>query len=267
MNYSPLRYPGGKARIAPLIECAIKSVSPAIDSYYEPFCGGAGVALYLLMNNQVEHIFINDYDRAIYSFWKAVFFDTSKLIDMIIKTPINVYEWQKQKYIYMNATKYSVDYAFATLFLNRTNRSGIISAGPIGGYSQSGDWKIDARYNKENIVNRIASITTHKKRVTVNNMDVRRYIKSKNLGHTSFVFFDPPYVNNAKRLYKNSLSVFDHAEIAKTIQTIQNANWLVTYDDTELIRQLYVDCNVSNLEIQYSVAQKRKENELLITKR
>ena len=264
MSSSPLRYPGGKGRVAPMAYELIKSFSPAITTYYEPFCGGAGVALYLLTNDLVEHIAINDFDRAIYSFWRAVFSDTDKLIKMIEDTPITISEWRKQKNVYLSSSRYSVEFAFATLFLNRTNRSGILSAGPIGGYKQQGEWKLHARYNKDNIIDRISKLSTYKRRVKVNNMDIRRYIRSQKFDERSFIFFDPPYVNNAKRLYKNALELTDHTEIAKAIKNIPNAKWIITYDDTELVRSLYSDCHVTLFPIQYSAANKRKEHELLI---
>jgi len=266
MFISPLRYPGGKGQIAPMVYELIKRLSPKITTYYEPFCGGSGVALYLLTNNMVEYIAINDFDRAIYSFWRAVFFDTSRLITMIEDTPITINEWKKQKMIYVNSSKYSVNYAFATLFLNRTNRSGIISAGPIGGYEQKGTWKLDARYNKTEIIKRIITVSKYKKHVKINNMDIRRYIRTHDFDEKSFIFFDPPYVNNAKRLYKNALTLKDHMEIAKAIKSIEKANWIMTYDDTELIRSLYSNFYTTMFSIQYSATTKKKENELMIFK-
>ena len=264
MISSPLRYPGGKAKIAPHIHDIIKNLSPAVNTYYEPFCGGAGVALYLLLNDFVEFVSINDFDRAIYSFWRAAIFETDKLVSMIEKSPISIDEWRKQKAIYLSSTRYSVDYAFATLFLNRTNRSGIISAGPIGGYKQEGTWKIEARYNKNEIINRIRAVSKHRKNIKLNNMEARRYIRTRNFDHASFIFFDPPYVNNAKRLYKNSLSAKDHTEMSLAIKNIRDANWIVTYDDIDLIRNLYKDCRIDNIPVQYSAASKKKANELLI---
>ena len=266
MSISPLRYPGGKSRIAPMVYGLIKSSSPTITTYYEPFCGGAGVALYLLINDLVEHIAINDFDRAIYSFWRAVLTDTNELITMIESTPITVDEWKRQKVIYQNSSKYSVKYAFATFFLNRTNRSGIISAGPIGGYKQDGDWKIDERFNKNEMINRITTISKYKKRIKINNMDIRRYIVTQKLDETCFIFFDPPYINNAKRLYKNALTLKDHIEIADDIKRICKARWIITYDDMELIHSLYSDYRITQFPIQYSAASKKKENELLILK-
>jgi len=266
MITSPLRYPGGKARIAPMVYELIKNLSPTITTYYEPFCGGSGISLYLLMNDLVDYIAINDYDRSIYSFWRAVFNDTDKLITLIERSPVTVCEWKKQKNIYLTSSKYSVNFAFATLFLNRTNRSGIISAGPIGGYKQEGKWKIDARYNKVEIINRILNISEYKKRVKINNMDIRRYINTYDFDNKCFIFFDPPYINNGKRLYKNALTLKDHIEIADVIKNINQANWIVTYDDHKLVRSLYSEYCIKQFPIQYSAAIKKMGNELMILK-
>ena len=266
MNYSPLRYPGGKARIVPIVQELIKNISPKISTYHEPFCGGAGVALYLLINNLVPYIEINDFDCAIYAFWHAVFSDTSELISMIEKTPITLDEWKKQNQIYTYTTEYSVQYAFATLFLNRTNHSGILSAGPIGGYKQDGQWKITARFNKQEIINRIMNISKYKNRVTVKNLDIRQYIDIHHFSENDFIYFDPPYINKSKRLYKDSLLKKDHIEIANAIKTIDTAKWIVTYDDTEDVRSIYSEYYISQFSIQYSAATKKKEKELLILK-
>ena len=136
-NPSPLRYPGGKHRLAGFIQLAIQNLNMPDCTYVEPFAGGAGVALSLLLDGTVNRIVINDYDKAIYSFWRAVRQEPTSLIDLIQNTPVTIDEWHRQKEIYLTSTAYSLDLAFATLFLNRTNRSGILNAGPIGGYAHN----------------------------------------------------------------------------------------------------------------------------------
>lgn len=143
-NPSPLRYPGGKNRLASFIGLVIQNLNLQNCTYVEPFAGGAGVALSLLLNGTVDNIIINDYDKAIYSFWRAIKKEPDALISRIEDTPVTIEEWHRQKDVYSSATSYSLDLAFATLFLNRTNRSGILNAGPIGGYSQAGEWKLDS---------------------------------------------------------------------------------------------------------------------------
>lgn len=166
-NPSPMRYPGGKHRLAGFIRLAIQKLNMPECTYVEPFAGGAGVALSLLLDGTVNRIVINDYDKAIYSFWRAVKQESTSLIDLIQNTPITMDEWYKQKKIYSTSTAYSLSLAFATLFLNRTNRSGILNAGPIGGYAQDGEWKLDVRFDKEVIIAKIDSIAKEKERIAV----------------------------------------------------------------------------------------------------
>ena len=139
MNYSPLRYPGGKTKIAPMVKLLIEKSGMKNVTYVEPFAGGAGVSLELLFSGEVDHIVINDYDKAIYSIWRAIIDNTNQFVELIENTEVSIDEWYRQKNIYTNqSNRYSVELAFATFFLNRTNRSGILAAGPIGGYEQNG---------------------------------------------------------------------------------------------------------------------------------
>ena len=148
---SPLRYPGGKSRLAPLVKYIIEHKTVAnVTTYIEPFAGGAGVALDLLLGGTVDKIIINDYDKAIYSFWRAVITEPNRFIQTIVQTPVTIEEWRRQKEIYsIDNKKYSFELGFAAFFLNRTNRSGILTAGPIGGYNQTGNYQIDVRFNLE----------------------------------------------------------------------------------------------------------------------
>ena len=196
-NPSPLRYPGGKHRLAGFIQLAIQNLNMPYCTYVEPFAGGAGVALSLLLDGTVNHIVINDYDKAIYSFWRAVRQEPASLIELIQNTPVTIDEWHRQKEIYSTSTAYSLDLAFATLFLNRTNRSGILNAGPIGGYAQDGEWKLDVRFDKEAIIAKIKLIHKERERITVYNKYIisllRNYVPL--FGDNLFFYFDPPYYN------------------------------------------------------------------------
>ena len=149
MYYSPLRYPGGKGKLAPFMRYMIKNLNIKGGAYIEPFAGGAGVALDLLFNDLVSHIVINDYDKAVASFWKAILTEKNRFIDAIYTVPLDINEWKKQKNILKTTKKYSFELGFAAFYLNRTNRSGIINGGPIGGMQQDGQWNLDARFNRE----------------------------------------------------------------------------------------------------------------------
>ena len=145
MNRSPLRYPGGKSRITNFVAKLIKDNNITGGCYVEPFAGGAGVALNLLLDGIVDRIFINDKDRSIYAFWDSAINHTERFICRLESVNVTIEEWKKQREIQLNKENANLfDLGFSTFFLNRTNRSGIIMAGVIGGISQTGKWKIDA---------------------------------------------------------------------------------------------------------------------------
>lgn len=237
-------------------------------TYIEPFAGGASIALQLLINGDVHQIVINDVDKAIYSFWRAIVESPEELIDKIIQTPITIDEWHRQKNVYLNSKNFSIDYAFATLFLNRTNRSGILSAGPIGGYSQTGDYKIDCRFKKDAIINKISQISTYKKNIKVYNKDIRSFIKNylPQYDKNGFVYFDPPYFCKGNRLYQNFFSPEDHAILANLISNQVNCNWVLTYDSVPEIKEMYNAYISKEFFISYSLANKGKGREILFFK-
>ena len=265
MNNTPLRYPGGKSSLYFLIEYILEKQFPETKYYIEPFVGGGGIAFSLLLNQKVDTIIINDYDKAIYSFWRAVIEDTTELIYKIQTTPLSVDEWKNQQYIYRTSKRYSVEFAFSTFYLNRTNRSGILNAGPIGGYGQSGKWKLDARFNKEQLIQKIEKIAKYKSNIILYNKDIRSFLKNyfPKIKEKSFTYFDPPYFNKGNRLYRNYLTKNDHKEIADVIEKKSN-DWIVTYDDVEYLREVYQKYFIKNYYIKYSAAQKKRASEIMI---
>lgn len=242
MFYSPLRYPGGKNRLSKFIsEICIDN---NIDGHYiEPFAGGASVALYLLIEKKVNKITINDFDKSIYAFWYSVLNSTTKLCKLIEKTPINMGEWEKQKKIQLSKDKVSLlKLGFSTLFLNRTNFSGIITGGPLGGKKQNGKYKISCRFNKNEIIKRIKRISQEKNKITLYNLDALDLIdkiKKESSNKKTIFYFDPPYYQKGSKLYLNSYNDKDHEELSKSIKEIKNTFWIVSYDNTEEINKLY----------------------------
>ena len=267
MLYSPLRYPGGKGKLAPFMGLMINKMNIKNGTYIEPFAGGAGVALMLLMEGYVDDIVINDYDKAIYSVWRALISEPENLVDRILDTPINIDEWKKQKEIYVEQNKkYSLDLAFATFFLNRTNRSGILKGGPIGGFEQTGNYGIDARYNAEKLVERIRAVAKYKKHIKVYNKEIVSFIESvlPNYGQNSMTYFDPPYFNKGPELYKNFFDKEDHAKIAQLILNGVPGNWIITYDDTPEIIELYKQQCIRRYDLNYSAANTGKSSEVIV---
>lgn len=267
MLYSPLRYPGGKGKLAPFMGLMIKKMNIQGGTYIEPFAGGAGVALMLLMEGHADNIVINDYDKAIYSVWRAIVNEPENLVDRIMQTPVNIDEWKKQKEIYMvQNRKYSLDLAFATFFLNRTNRSGILKGGPIGGFEQNGNYGIDARYNADKLVERIRAIAEYKKHIKVYNKEIVSFIVNvlPDYGQNSLTYFDPPYFNKGPELYKNFFDKQDHAKIAQLILDRVPGNWIITYDDTPEIIELYGQQCIRRYDLNYSVANTGKSSEVIV---
>ncbi|MFZ2537995.1 MAG: DNA adenine methylase [Oscillospiraceae bacterium] len=267
-NYSPLRYPGGKARLYNLIKDIIIQLKIDDCTYIEPFAGGASIGLQLLINGDVNRIVINDKDKAIYSFWKAILEETDRFIQMIEVVPVTIVEWRKQKAIYLQSYKYSFEYGFATFFLNRTNRSGILSAGPIGGYGQEGTYKIDCRFNKETLIQKIKNISTVRNKIVLYNKDIQSFVNNylPKYDYKAFAYFDPPYFNKGSLLYQNHFKSKDHVALSECIRSGVDCDWVISYDSVDKIKEIYNDFTMKDFYINYSLSNKGKGKEVLIFK-
>ena len=269
MFYSPLRYPGGKAKLARFMEFIIKERGYIGGTYIEPFAGGAGIAVELLLRDVVSRIVINDYDKGIWSFWKAILTETERFISEIRTVPLTINEWEKQRDICLNYNKkYSFELGFATFYMNRTNRSGIIKGGVIGGLQQNGKWKIDARFNRESLISRIESIAFRKKDIRLYNQDITTFIEHyvPFYSEKAMIYFDPPYFKKGKQLYMNFFEFEDHKRIERVIRNSVECDWIVTYDDASEIREIYASYPVMLYDLNYSVSKKCKTSELMIFK-
>lgn len=264
---TPLRYPGGKSAISGFLSELIESSNIAIDTYVEPYAGGAGAAISLLLNGKVEQVVINDLDPAVYCFWLALKSNPDRFIEKIKRTHVDVEEWLVQRSIYRkHDMRKKFDLGFAFFYLNRCNRSGIVKGGVIGGLEQKGTYKLNARYKTEALVEKIERIKPYVDSIEVLKQDgITVFEKYKNDEH-SLIYLDPPYVGQGKSLYLNSFEVDDHKALALSVSKSDNANWIVTYDVSDLISS--DDCYGGNhiycYALSYSAQDKRKENEYLI---
>ena len=268
---SPLRYPGGKASLAPFLSETITINNLYGCCYFEPFAGGAGAALRLLRQGIVSQIHLNDLDPRIVSFWRAILDESERFAEYILSVPITIEEWKKQLQIcrFADSSK-PFELGFSVFFLNRCNRSGIIlGSAPIGGYDQSGKWKMDARFYRETLANRVLAIARRKEQIHVSNMDaldfLSNYLAPRRDSESSFVYLDPPYYSNGNRLYMNSYKHLHHRDLARYIQETNTLNWVMSYDDTEFIRDLYATAEITTLPLQYSLQRRRRAQELLIS--
>lgn len=266
MFYSPLRYPGGKNRLSAFL--AKICIDNKIHGHYvEPYAGGASVALFLLLEGYVSKITINDKDRSIYAFWYSVKNNSTKLCELIDKTEITVENWHKQKEI--QKQKEEVDLltlGFSTLFLNRTNRSGIIKGGVIGGIKQDGDYKIDCRFNKEEIKHRIKFIAKYGTNIEVYNDDAIHLIdkiQMESINKGTIFYFDPPYYLKADQLYMNHYMDEHHKGVSDKIKSINNIHWVVSYDDNINIEKLYLNLPTKKYSFNHSAGISKSGKEIM----
>lgn len=240
MIISPLRYPGGKAKLTPILASLIEANDLFSKCYCEPYAGGAGLAIKLLVGGFVPKVKLNDLDRAIYAFWHSVFTDTDRFCSLIADCEVSVQEWRRQRSIYSSGSADDMRLGFAAYYLNRTSRSGIIEgSGPIGGNAQEGRWKIDARFNKDRQIENIASLGTFRDQFEVTCLDAQDFLNKNIDEDENFFYLDPPYYVKGKKLYKNFYSHEDHQKIRDRLEMSPSAHWLVSYDDVPEIRAIY----------------------------
>lgn len=266
MHYSPLRYPGGKNKLSAFIAqiCVENNIN---GHYVEPYSGGASVALFLLFEGFVSKITINDKDRSLYAFWHSVLNKTEQLCELIKNTEITIDEWRRQKEIQTRKQNADLlELGFSTFFLNRTNRSGIINGGMIGGVSQNGDYRIDCRFNKTDLINRIRKIASRKKDIRLYKKDALKLIEKiqKESKDSNVIFyFDPPYYYKASSLYMNHYEDESHRLVSEKIKSIKNIQWIVSYDNVPEIKNLYSNCDKKEYSFKHTAHSARVGKEIL----
>jgi DNA adenine methylase len=264
---TPLRYPGGKQRISPFIEELIIENNIKDGNYVEPYAGGAGVGIQLLLTKKVSKIHLNDSDFGIYSFWHSVINKPEELCKMISSASMTVDEWRKRKEIVKKCDKRKIlELGFSVFYLNRCNRSGVLSAGLIGGLDQTGNYKMDARFYRNDLIRRIEAIARFKDNIFLTNFDAEYYIQNYilNLPKNTLVYLDPPYYEKGSELYLNAYKKTDHARISKVIQSELQHNWVLSYDGVPDIISLYKKRRHFLYELHYSAAKSYKGKEIFV---
>lgn len=268
--YTPLRYPGGKGKLALYLK-AILAENDLIGCHYsEVYAGGAGVAIELLLDGYVSSICINDLNTHIYAFWDCVLNRTGELCELINKTDVTIEEWHRQKQIYSKGIEAPIlQQAFATFFLNRCNRSGIMKAGVIGGKNQDGKWKLDARYNKDDLVGRIQQIAEQRSHIELTRLDGLDFIRDRVTqdNQPSIVYLDPPYYVKGEGLYDNFYNHNDHVAVANALRKAKGVNWVVSYDNAPEIEAMYSGFSSIKYGLSYSAAQRYRASEIMFFSR
>ena len=261
---SPLRYPGGKAALAGIFADIITDLGLVDPTYVEPYAGGAGAGVALLREGIVSRLVINDIDPAVHAFWKAVRDENVRFVERVKSVPLDVAEWRNQRHTYRTKTTDSFELGFAFFYLNRTNRSGVLNAGVIGGQQQTGNYKIDARFNRDTLTERLTAIGALADRVEVSALDGRSVIRAHQCSLSTFMYIDPPYVRAGSDLYLNAFDGRDHHALAEVITSVEKAHWLLTYDVNAMVERLYADHFQCSLALNYSARHPGAASELLV---
>lgn len=253
---SPLRYPGGKRKVANFIKLLMLENDLLGCDYIEPYAGGASVALSLLFEDFADHIHINDVDRSIYAFWVSVLDSSDELCERIENVPVSMDEWHRQRAVQDDPSATDFDLGFSTFFLNRTARSGIIRGGVIGGFEQKGKWKIDARFNRSDLIRRIQRVARHRTRISVTCIDAAEFVADRIPGiEHPFLYLDPPYYVKGQGLYQNFYQHDDHAQVAELVKSL-NFPWVVSYDSAPEIIEMYEGLDHIKYDLNYSAASR-----------
>jgi len=266
-SYTPLRYPGGKAKFGPYLSEVLRANKLVDASCAEPYAGGAGASLYLLFRGFVADVQLNDIDRGVVSFWRAVLGQNEQFASRIERVPLSVRQWDVQKKA-LHSAPMGFDLGFAFFYLNRTNRSGIMNAGIIGGRKQESEWGIDARFNRDELAGRIRAIGRMRRFISISRLDALDFLSELDTARRprQLVYLDPPYYNKGHELYTNFYSPEDHSKIAKHLRKFRQP-WIATYDDCSEIRDIYAKETVLSSELSYSAREARRGKEVVIFSR
>ncbi|MDP4231619.1 MAG: DNA adenine methylase [Bacteroidota bacterium] len=264
---TPLRYPGGKQRLTPFIEEILASNKITNGNYVEPFAGGAGVAIQLLLSGKVDLIHLNDSDYRIYAFWYSILNKAEEFCHLIRTASLTIDEWRKQRDIVKKCDRRKLlSLGFSVFYLNRCNRSGILSGGVIGGNDQKGNYKMDARFSRNDLIRRIEAIALVRDKVSLTQFDAEYYIRHyvAALPKNTLVYLDPPYYEKGSKLYHNFYGKTDHARLAQVIQSSLKHKWILSYDCVPEVLGFYQKRRHFFYGLQYNASSVYKGREVFI---
>ncbi len=192
---------------------------------------------------------INDLYFELYKFWEMTQKDVDALIDKI-------YEWRNQfpvgkelhKFLNENLTSFNdLERGAAFFIYNRITFSGTSLSGGFSEHAFTG------RFTESSIqrLNQFAKVINGS---TITNLDYEELVKKE--GENVFIFLDPPYYSATKSaLYGkngNMHKSFDHVKFAENMKNCKH-KWLITYDDSEYIRNLFSFANIMPWELMYGM--------------
>lgn len=269
-RYSPLRYPGGKGKLAKFMAALVRANDLSDGRYIEPYAGGAGIAWELLITGVVRRVVVNDISPQVSAFWRCVFGQTEELCGRIRGAPLTVEEWDRQKAVFAQPEDSStLDLGFSCFYLNRTNRSGILNGGLIGGRGQDAKWCMDARFNRKDLIRRITKIADCANRVEVSCKDAVVFLRERwdSFESKDLIYLDPPYFKKGRMLYYDAYGPEDHTDVAELLSELSGARWIVSYDDVDEIRRLYEPAPRLEYSVGYSARRRSCGREIMFFRR
>ena len=269
-RYSPLRYPGGKGKLSRFMATIVRENGLSDGRYIEAYAGGAGIAWELLITGVVRRVLLNDISPHVFAFWTSVLRHTEELCQKIRDIPLSVEEWDRQKDVFRRPDDVStLELGVSCFYLNRTNRSGILNGGPIGGRQQGGKWRMDARFNRMDLIRRITKIADCRGRIELACTDAVEFLQANagTFGDKDLIYIDPPYFKKGRLLYYDAYGPSDHASVAELLADLEVPMWVVSYDDVEEIRTLYAFAPSLQYTIGYSARRHRMGHEVMFFSR
>jgi DNA adenine methylase len=218
----------------------------------------------MLYGEYARTVHINDLDRGVHAFWLAARDQTADLCRLIRCAKLSVAEWERQREIQELDDPDPLALAFSTFYLNRTNRSGIVTGGLIGGTDQTGRWKMDARFNREDLTSRVERVGRWRSRINIYRLDGAAFLREvvPALPAKSLTYLDPPYyVKGPEDLYKNYYRSEDHCEVAEIVRGLAKP-WFISYDDAPEIRDLYQGFAMVDYGISYTAQDRYQGKEV-----
>ena len=263
-TYTPIRYPGGKTKLYPEIRAILEMNDLLGHPYAELFAGGAGLAIKLLLKGDVSSIVINDYDRAVYCMWDAIVNHVEEMCEFIDSAVLDIETWKKMRDMYQDHDGVGdFELGKAAFYLNRTNVSGILSGGVIGGLEQTGNYKMDVRFNRKTLKKKVMDIAARRGDIEVTRLDAEDFIHDRMGDSELFAYLDPPYVQKGPGLYRSAFDEAKHRSLARKVGDARS-KWVVTYDADKLIDDIYGDYERGDLEISYTANVKTVGREKII---
>lgn len=247
---SPLRYPGGKNRVAKML---LEHMPPHTD-YREIFAGGAAL---FFSKPRVKKNWLNDLHPGLCAFYRAVqkHFDQFAALcrqqDGSLRARFD--EWAARRDL-MDATgdEMLVERAVQYYFLNRTVWGGRVVYDPRRKsrlyFSNPSGWS-----NLEKKLAHLSAISEKLRGVKITCDGYQKCLAGATAD--TLIYADPPYFRESvghitDRLYDKSFDYDCHRKLAALLKKTK-AKVMVSYDDCPEIRELYKSWNIIEKQWRY----------------